>query len=235
VPCAKTAPPAPSNKAADKAPWMAAALEELGKNISELNAPKEFENSFYHSLAESAPKSKYHLLDWEKLDRQTAGHVTKAFAPGLMMAGNPEVMKYTASVRTDPSLNPKHKSYELDPVRQDKKGNWRMTAWCAAFVNWCLTKANAPHLGYATAASWIQFGTKLEHPEYGCIVVVKPSDDTGSTTGHVAFYGGSEGHKLWLLGGNQDRTTHSVCWMQIDRSQKRGFRWPANPKHKHAK
>jgi hypothetical protein len=58
-------------------------------------------------------------------------------------------------------------------------------------------------MGYATAASWLRFGTPLPAPAYGCITVVKPSSDTGSTTGHVAFFVEKKGDALVLLGGNQ--------------------------------
>lgn len=99
-----------------------------------------------------------------------------------------------------------------------------MTAWCAAFVNWCLIQARVTHLGYATAASWVNFGAPIVHPVYGSVVVIAPSSDTGSTTGHVAFFGGSVGAEIWLLGGNQHR---SVCWMRKDRKHVRAYRWPA--------
>src|SRR5579862_3716495 len=54
-------------------------------------------------------------------------------------------------------------------------------------------------------------------------LVVAPSSDTGSTTGHVAFYGGVTGNDVWLLGGNQGR---KVCWMRKNKSSVRGYRWP---------
>ena len=99
-----------------------------------------------------------------------------------------------------------------------------MTAWCAAFVNWCLIQANVQHLGHATASSWLKFGNHMYHPQYGCIVVVAPGSDTGSTTGHVAFFEGSIGNEVWLLGGNQGR---KVSWIRKKVSKVKGYRRPA--------
>lgn len=214
------APQPPTKQATARAPWMAFALQELGKHVHEVNAPGEIENNLYLSLAANNPHGPT-LLDWDKLDHQMA-HPSDNLASVLMNTGNPEVKKYLDSVRTDPDLDKKRRSYKLDAVRKDPSG-WRMTAWCAAFVNWCLSRADAPHLGYATAASWLKFGLPMAHPDYGCVVVIKPGSATSSTTGHVAFYGSSEGHHIWLLGGNQHQ---KVSWMKANKEKVRGYRWP---------
>jgi uncharacterized protein (TIGR02594 family) len=101
-----------------------------------------------------------------------------------------------------------------------------MLAWCAAFVNWCLTKAGVRPLGSAWAADWLTFGTDVTtSPPRGAIVVVKPSAATNAKggSGHVAFYGGTEGDQIWIFGGNQLRR---VCWMKKPTDSVRGYRWP---------
>ena len=98
-----------------------------------------------------------------------------------------------------------------------------MTAWCAAFVNWCLKQAGAPHLGYATAESWLRFGTPLPSAVYGCVTIIPPAGHTRSTTGHVAFYTGRKGSKVLLLGGNQG---NKVCEMEAAADRILGYRWP---------
>jgi uncharacterized protein (TIGR02594 family) len=215
-------PSAPSDAEAFAAPWMKVALQELGKKIAERDSASDYRRALYHALAANNPRGPS-LLDWDKVDLDLSSKATDAFGPVLMESSNREIKKYLDTVRTDPERDKKrHRSYQLDAVR--KAGNeWRMTAWCAAFVNWCLIQANVTHLGYATAASWKRFGIPLHHPVYGCITVVPPSDDTGSTTGHVAFYGGSVGGAIWLLGGNQHR---SICWTRKARAGAT-FRWPA--------
>jgi uncharacterized protein (TIGR02594 family) len=99
---------------------------------------------------------------------------------------NPEIVKYFKGLKTDPRRDEKGSSWGVSATTQtgDRVG---ITAWCAAFVNWCLSEVNAPHLGYATAKSWLDFGTELTHSVYGCITVMEPSKATRSTIGHMAF------------------------------------------------
>jgi len=215
-------PSPPTEAESFAAPWMKWALDELGKNIAERDAATDYKRNLYHALSANNPNGPS-LLDWNKLDLQFASDATNAAGPILMEFANPQIRKYLDTVQTDPSLDKKHRSCKLDPVRKTNS-EWRMTAWCAAFVNWCLIQAKVAHLGYATAGSWAKFGTPLIHPAYGCVVVVAPGADTGSTTGHVAFYGGSVGCEVWLLGGNQHR---SVSWMRKNAKSVRAYRWPA--------
>jgi uncharacterized protein (TIGR02594 family) len=217
----KLEPPAPTDAESLVAPWMEIALGELGKGIGEKDAATEYQRTVYRALSANNPKGPT-LIDWNRVDLEWSKSAASALGPTLMDSANRDIKKYLSTVRTDPSLDKKHRSFTLDTVRHTDTG-WRMTAWCAAFVNWCLMQVDANHLGYATAASWMRFGRAIAHPIYGCVVVVAPSSDTGSTTGHVAFYGGMTGNNVWLLGGNQGR---KVCWMRKDKSSVRGYRWP---------
>lgn len=65
-------------------------------------------------------------------------------------------------------------------------------------------------------------------PEYGCITVIPPSSSTGSTTGHVAFYTGTRGDKIVLVGGNQSDT---VSEMEAQANRVLGYRWPTEFNH----
>jgi uncharacterized protein (TIGR02594 family) len=217
----KLQPPVPTEAESLAAPWMEIALGELGKHIGEKDAASEYQRSVYRALSANNPKGPT-LLDWNKIDLQWSKSAASAAGPMLMEQANPDIKKYLSTVQTDPELDKKHRSFKLDAVRQTNT-EWRMTAWCAAFVNWCLMQVDANHLGYATAASWMRFGRPIVHPRYGCVVVAKPSSATGSTTGHVAFYGGTIGDYVWLLGGNQSR---KVSWMGNKKSSVKGYRWP---------
>lgn len=81
--------------------------------------------------------------------------------------------------------------------------------WCSSFVNWCFQQCGMAGTGSALASSWLKWGTKLDEPKIGCVVVVKrkgsKSDkSTGSTTGyHVGFYVGRTPESISILGGNQ--------------------------------
>jgi uncharacterized protein (TIGR02594 family) len=74
------------------------------------------------------------------------------------------------------------------------------TAWCAAFVSFCLKNSGqTPLSGYAgvRALEYAKFGqaTKDNKPAFGCIGVM--------SHGHVGFVVGRNGDNIALLGGNQ--------------------------------
>lgn len=58
------------------------------------------------------------------------------------------------------------------------------TPWCSSFVNWVITQAGLKGTNSAKAASWKDWGQKLNKPAYGCIGVQIRADGTG----HVGFY-----------------------------------------------
>jgi uncharacterized protein (TIGR02594 family) len=207
-----------------EAPWMEVAKKELGKDIREVQRYASFKMPLMKSLVENTPKGPT-LLDWNKVNADIMKSYSKVVGPtvtSLTAADNPQIAAYLSQVRTDPALNAKGRSYEL-PAATETATGWMVTAWCAAFVNWCLKESGTVRLGYATAASWLRFGTPLASPVYGCITIIKPSHSTGSTTGHVAFWVGERGAKNVLLGGNQgDR----VCEQGYPKSWVLGYRWP---------
>lgn len=101
------------------------------------------------------------------------------------------------------------------------------TAWCSAFVNWCVTKAGIKGTGLANARSWLGFGEQLMQPRVGCIAVFS-RDSAGAASGHVAFYVGESidlhgHHFVHVLGGNQ---SNSVCEALYPKSRLLGYRWP---------
>lgn len=75
------------------------------------------------------------------------------------------------------------------------------TAWCSAFVNWCVEQAGFAGTDSAAARSWLQWGDALESPRQGCIAVL--SRGAHSWTGHVGFFMGRGNGTVRLLGGNQ--------------------------------
>ena len=96
-------------------------------------------------------------------------------------------------------------------------------AWCSAFVNWCLEKAEAEGTKSARAVSWLKWGKEMAAPRLGCIAVFWRSANPDE--GHVGFYWGEEDEHILLLGGNQ----HDA--VNIERQAKsnlrdHGYRWP---------
>jgi uncharacterized protein (TIGR02594 family) len=95
------------------------------------------------------------------------------------------------------------------------------TAWCSAFVNWCIDQARKgrpdkdkllPPTHNAASKSWRSWGKGIVYekssfvtsngtPSVGDVVVFVDTADT--VHGHVCFYLGREGYRIRVLGGNQ--------------------------------
>lgn len=84
------------------------------------------------------------------------------------------------------------------------------TAWCAAFMNYCLKRSSqgkalsaSASLGTKSAAalSFRNWGTKTENPLPGDIVVFQNKSSPGN--GHVGFFLADQGDSVLVLGGNQ--------------------------------
>lgn len=217
-----------------QAPWMEIAQDQRRKGIREHNDYATFKSMLAREFVgarcevsldpppepEPETMSRWDPMKWDSYE---------AAARREVHAKNAPIAKYMATVGTDPLRDPKGRgrSWKLAPIVETSAG-WRITPWCAAFVNWCLKQAGAPHLGIATADAWLRFGTPLPAPVYGCVVVTRPSSSTGSSTGHVAFFTRLEGNRIRLLGGNQSdavkESSYPVSWV-------RGYRWPTSFNH----
>lgn len=95
------------------------------------------------------------------------------------------------------------------------------TAWCSAFVNWCMREAGLPRTDSAMARSWLKWGTAISAPRPGCVVVFSRG---AYPQGHVAFFVGREGDRIRVLGGNQGNRV-SIAANGTERVL--GYRWPA--------
>jgi uncharacterized protein (TIGR02594 family) len=239
---------------------MEIAKQELGKKVHELAAKAGFANEMHVALQMEA---RMRRLEEQiatglqlSVDRPDAGKqyklTTKTLRDptprllGKFAAGeareladrNPEIKKYFDGLKTDPTYD-KGKSNAIDSAYAASDYRVHVTPWCAAFVNWCLKSANAPYLNFATARSWLDFGTPVASPVYGCVTVIKPGRETGSTTGHVAFFVRKEGKKIRLLGGNQQEKVENKVvgdWLsewEFDESKvlPNGYRWPTSVNH----
>ncbi len=95
------------------------------------------------------------------------------------------------------------------------------TPWCAAFVGAMLEHAGIQSTRYESAKSYLNWGTKLDNPCLGCIVVF---DRDGG--GHVGFVvGESANGDLLVLGGNQG---DCVSVKAFKRNKAIAYRWPVN-------
>ncbi|HEY5869451.1 MAG TPA: TIGR02594 family protein [Candidatus Tectomicrobia bacterium] len=120
-------------------------------------------------------------------------------------ADNPEVVKYLKSCA------------ELGGVHQRNDE----TAWCSAFVNWCVEQAGFEGTESAAARSWMQWGQPITSPTVGCIVVLRRTNNPAF--GHVGFFVKETDRLVFLLGGNQSDAVNVTAF---DRSRvlRDGFR-----------
>jgi uncharacterized protein (TIGR02594 family) len=96
------------------------------------------------------------------------------------------------------------------------------TAWCSAFVNWCMLMAGFPGSGQANARSWLNWGgVTLDFPVYGSVVVLWRENRNGPL-GHVGFFVRMQGDNLLLLGGNQG---NAVSIRPYSKARVIGIRW----------
>jgi uncharacterized protein (TIGR02594 family) len=134
---------------------------------------------------------------------------------------NPRILEYLRTVRTlTESVNPESNMKYADSDE---------TAWCAAFVNWCLLQAGQPRGPSARAKDWMTYGDALDAPVPGAITVIykKPSGKkkNGMTPSgyHVGFYIHHTTNSVTLLGGNQgDRVKEETFQGYTIKA----FRWP---------
>jgi uncharacterized protein (TIGR02594 family) len=79
-----------------------------------------------------------------------------------------------------------------------------VTAWCAAFVNWCAKQAGKQQLtGSASSGSFRSFSVETAKPSLGDLVVFKRTTPSQTPRGHVAFFVQDGGDRVYVLGGNQ--------------------------------
>lgn len=76
------------------------------------------------------------------------------------------------------------------------------TAWCAAFVGYCLETAGYGSTKKLNARSYLSYGRATTAPKLGDIVVFWRGTPNG-WEGHVAFYISEIGDDVHVLGGNQ--------------------------------
>jgi len=85
------------------------------------------------------------------------------------------------------------------------------TAWCAAFVGYCLEKAGIASTRKLNARSYLDFGIPTTDPEPGDIVVFWRGSQS-SWQGHVGFFIRAEGGNIWVLGGNQSNAVNITAY-----------------------
>lgn len=125
-------------------------------------------------------------------------------------AHDPAIVSYLAST----SIGPEYHKDE--------------TAWCSAFVNWCIEQSGLQGTNGANARSWVEYGDAVEVPEQGDIVVFW-REHPNSAFGHVGFFLDEDDDHIQLLGGNQTKPESglgAVCIKAYPRRQFLAYRRP---------
>lgn len=94
------------------------------------------------------------------------------------------------------------------------------TAWCSAFVNWCLMMAGKDYSKKLNARSWLNMGEEVFTPEQGDVCVFWRHKKR-SWKGHVGFYAYENETHVFVLSGNQN---NMVCIKPYAKSRLLGFR-----------
>ena len=95
------------------------------------------------------------------------------------------------------------------------------TPWCAAFVNSILAESGHKTTGSFMARSFLKYGTKVDHPQEGDIVVFARGKPP---SGHVAFFiKDIDANYIEVLGGNQ---ADKVCRKLYKKNSVLGYRRP---------
>lgn len=119
-----------------------------------------------------------------------------------------------------PGANPRIVEYLRSTSLGGAMASSDETAWCSAFVNFCVEKAGFAGTDSAMARSWLKWGRAVNTPVTGCIVVFERG---APPSGHVAFYVSESDGKIKVLGGNHG---NKVSIMAYDKERLLGFRVP---------
>lgn len=95
--------------------------------------------------------------------------------------------------------------------------------WCgAAMAAWVSAAGYTVPPQSARARAWLEWGTALDAPKVGCVVVFQRGKS--EKTGHVALLVEDRGDRLLVLGGNQG---NAVSITGFPKRDVLGYRWPA--------
>jgi uncharacterized protein (TIGR02594 family) len=102
------------------------------------------------------------------------------------------------------------------------------TAWCAAYVNWCLSQAGIDGTGSLMARSFTKYGKGLHRtdPIPRGAIAIWPRGKPPS--GHVNLVLYDDGTYVYCIGGNQSKegTNGAVTIGKYAKGQAVAYRWP---------
>jgi uncharacterized protein (TIGR02594 family) len=140
-------------------------------------------------------------------------------APWLVVANYLKGVSEFAGAMTNPKIEEMFALSGSAWIHSDE------TPWCAAFVGACLRLSGYKSTNSLGARSYLNYGTPLEEPRPGCIVVFWRGDPRDTSRGHVAFFDHVDDEHIYVLGGNQG---NMVQVQQYPRARVLAFRQPVD-------
>jgi uncharacterized protein (TIGR02594 family) len=225
----------------DFAPWMGHAHAELEKKVAEVDLDKEAD-AYYKALLKRGYEYEK-MMSAEDFSFPSRYSTRGPVRYGLM---NIDLAEALALEEKNPEITKYFRPLGVPAVRHNAKKNhaeFEVTAWCAAFVHYCLRRAglDPKTLQTARAADWLKFGIPLSEPMWGCIVVLQPNAATrrtGAASGHVGFYVETAKEndripkhirkpgKLMILSGNNTQDMVGIDPYDVTNVMPGGYRWP---------
>ena len=98
------------------------------------------------------------------------------------------------------------------------------TAWCAAFVNWCVLRSGYQPQHSARVADWWGWGRPVA-PTYGAICILQPLTVDQAGSGHIGFLHAEDDTNVWLLSGNSHNQVRIAAYPKSKLIANAPFRW----------
>jgi uncharacterized protein (TIGR02594 family) len=162
----------------------------LPRNRSVLGTqpPKDAEERIAKDIITRAPKgpSPFEVAQYFlAIGEGQFGTVWEPYASGWPTRWNPVIVEFFAATHTATAGD--------------------ITAWCAAFANWCFQRKNViAATQSASSGSFRTFGVATLRPQRGDIVVFQRRDlGSSDPREHVGFFVADHGTSVEVLGGNQ--------------------------------
>ena len=99
------------------------------------------------------------------------------------------------------------------------------TAWCAAFVNWCILRSGYKPQGSAKVSDWWSWGRPVA-ATYGAIVITQSLTVDQASSGHIGFLHAMDATNVWLLSGNSKNQVRISAYPRSKLIHNAPYRWP---------
>lgn len=98
------------------------------------------------------------------------------------------------------------------------------TAWCAAFVNWCVLRSGYRPQGSAKVSDWWGWGRPVA-ATYGAICILQPLTVDQASSGHIGFLHAQDATNVWLLSGNSQNQVRISAYPKTKLIHNAPYRW----------